>query len=179
MCFHELSEIHTLIFKDPIRLVLRDSTGIENPDHARMLIDSIASNTLCINIDGMDQSKFRIPRLGRIAQPKMLQALFRPTLHVTGSWLHGHRLGLWVSDEDLRKDSTTQQEVLSRTLSDAYQRFGSLPMGCCLQQDNCYREGKNRHIVSHMVLLVALRCFRFCVCNYLRTGHSVSSDISA
>ena len=131
-----------------------------------MLTTSVASNTLCINIDGMDQSKFRVPRVGRISQPKMLQALFRPTLHVTGSWAHGHRLSLWVSDEDLRKDSTTQQEVLSRTLTDVYQRFGSLPMGCCLQQDNCYREGKNRHIVSHMVLLVALRCFRFCVCNF-------------
>lgn len=138
----------------------------------KMLISSVASNCLCVNIDGMDQSKFRIPRIHRGNNPKMLQALFRPTLHVTGSWLHGHRLGFWVSDEDLRKDSTTQQEVLSRTLSDVYQRFQSLPLGLALQQDNCYREGKDRHIISHMILLVALRCFKFCVCSYLRPGHS-------
>lgn len=137
-----------------------------------MLITSVASNCLCVNIDGMDQSKFRIPRVQRGNNPKMLQALFRPTLHVTGSWLHGHQLGFFVSDEDLRKDSTTQQEVLSRTLSDVYRRFQSLPLGLTLQQDNCYREGKNRHIISHMILLVALRSFRFCVCSFLRSGHS-------
>lgn len=138
-----------------------------------MMIASAASSCLCINIDGMDQSKFRLPRVARVSQPKMLVGLFRPTLHVTGSWLHGVQLHFWVSDEDLRKDSETQQEVLSRTLAHVYQRFNTLPLGCALQQDNCYREGKNKHIVAHMIILVALRCFRFCVLNFLRTGHSL------
>lgn len=143
-----------------------------NTTHLRLLITSVASNCLCLNIDGMDQSKFRIPRVNHPAQSKLLQRLFRPTLHVSGAWLHGFRLSFWVSDEDLRKDSNTQQEILSRTLSDLYNEFGTLPLGCVLQQDNCYREGKNRYIISHMILLVAIRCFRYCICTYLRTGHS-------
>jgi len=141
-------------------------------------MNSVATNLLCINIDGMDQSKFRIPRVApgpRGSETKLFQRLFRPVLHVCGAWCHGFRLNFYVADEDLRKDSSTQQEVLSRTLSDVFKQYGQLPQGLVIQQDNTYREGKNRYFISHMILLVAIRVFRFGLCTYLRVGHSHST----
>ena len=129
-----------------------------------MAIQSVGTNLCCCNIDGMDQSKFKIPRVAtRISgsTSKLFQRLFRPTLHVSGARCHGHMLNFWV-DEDLRKDSSTQQEILSRTLSDISNKHGCLPMGLICQQDNTCREGKNFFCGPHGVacstsLLLLLR----------------------
>ena len=97
----------------------------------------------------MDQAKFRVPRLLNDRKSKRLEALFRPALHVVGSWLHGHILNLAITDEDLKKDSETQAEVILRTLGDAWEAAGfELPLGIHLQQDNCYRECKNTYIIG-------------------------------
>ena len=45
-----------------------------------------------------------------------------------------------VSDEDTKKNSETQIEILSRTLNNMYHDFGSLAAGLHLQADNCFRE---------------------------------------
>ena len=53
-----------------------------------MAIQSVGTNLCCCNIDGMDQSKFKIPRVAtRISgsTSKLFQRLFRPTLHVSGA----------------------------------------------------------------------------------------------
>ena len=132
---------------------------------------SIALNCLTIICDGMDQAKYRIPRV-RERGSKLFKTLFRPTLHCVGTWCHGSRLEFAVSDQDLKKDSQCQLEVINRCLANVYadtnQQF---PMGLILQQDNCFREGKNRYLLGFVVLAVALNMFRYAVCNYLRTGH--------
>lgn len=142
---------------------------------------SVATNLLTIMADGMDQCKFRIPRLRQRAS-KLLQRLFRPTLHVLGLWAHGFAIDLAVSDEDVCKDSETQLEALSRCLSKIHAACGTMPMGLVLQQDNCPREGKNQCVLSYMILLCALNVFRWTVCSYLRVGHralaSSSADVS-
>ena len=141
----------------------------------RFLQASVATNVVCIMADGMDQSKFKLPRVVERSS-KLLQRLFRPTLHVSATWCHGYRLTFFVSDEELKKDSETQLEVLSRSISGLFDQFKSLPMGCVVQQDNCFREGKNRWVLSYAILMVALRVFRWFSCNYLRTGHSHSAS---
>ena len=135
---------------------------------------AIATNSICCMLDGMDQAKFKIPRVrGRdnIANSKLFNSLFRPRLHVAGTWIHGRRLTLWISDEDLCKNSTTQMEMLARCLSDVNTEHG-LPFGLCCQQDNTYREGKNRHFLALCILLVGLKAFRWCTASFLRVGHS-------
>ena len=110
---------------------------------------SLPSSLWALIQDGMDQAKFRVPRLLNDRKSKRLEALFRPALHVVGSWLHGHILNLAITDEDLKKDSETQAEVILRTLGDAWEAAGfELPLGIHLQQDNCYREGKNTYIIG-------------------------------
>ena len=136
--------------------------------------DSIYSSCLTAILDGMDQSKLRTPRFGYQRISKQLEALFRPTLHLTAAWLHGHKVWLPVSDESLKKDSQTQAEILSRALSDLCVSVATkqLPLGFHLQQDNCFREGKNKYIVSYCLLLVVVGAFRWSSTGFLRTGHS-------
>jgi hypothetical protein len=66
-----------------------------------------------------------------------------------GMWLHGFRLDLAVSDENLKKDSETQLEAVVRMLNEAWNRAGQrLPFGLHSQCDNCFREGKNKWYVG-------------------------------
>ena len=79
---------------------------------------------------------------------------------------------LFVADEDLCKNSTSQMEMIARALSNVKHQHGSLPLGLCLPQDNTYREAKNRFFLAFGILVVALRAFRWCTASFLRVGHS-------
>lgn len=137
----------------------------------KFYVGSIASNVICCIADGMDQAKFRYPRT-RMQASKLLSKLIRPMLHVAATWIHGHLLNIWVSDPDMKKDSTTQIEMLSRSLDCVFNDFNSLPAGFVLQQDNTYREGKNQYGIAFLILLVVLHIFRWTISNFLRPGHS-------
>ena len=138
----------------------------------RMLTHSVALNLLTCICDGMDQAKYKTPRV-RERTSKLFKSLFRPVLHVSGTWIHGARFEFAVADQDMKKDSECQLEVINRCLSNLHESTGGhLPMGFVLQQDNCFREGKNRWIIAFMILLVSCNIFRYSVLNYLRTGHS-------
>ena len=74
---------------------------------------SVATSVVVIIIDGVDQAKFRLPRLdthGRI--PKAMEELHRPALHVAAAWALGCTIQFFVADEDLPKNSETQCEML-------------------------------------------------------------------
>ncbi|CAE7946440.1 unnamed protein product [Symbiodinium sp. KB8] len=139
----------------------------------RALVSSVATAVATVIQDGMDQSKFKVPRT-RLAPSKLFQRLFRPTLHVAASWLHGRAIYFYVSDEDSKKDGAAQLEMLSRTLNSI---ADNLPMGLCLQQDNTYREGKNRFIMNYLCILVGLGVFRWTVASFLRTGHRLLAPV--
>lgn len=131
---------------------------------------SVAASTLCIAIDGMDQAKFKLPRV-RSRQSKLFQKLFRPRLHVAATWVHGHNITFAVSDEDCKKDSVAQCELISRAIDQILLRCGGLPHGCVVQMDNTAREGKNQFFMAYLAMTVALGSFRWTIANYLRVGH--------
>ena len=137
---------------------------------------STAASCICCMLDGMDQSKFRVPRL-RGSQSKLLQRLFRPQLHIAGTLIHGKRLLLSVADEDAKKDAAAQLEQLAIAVDTVFAEHGKLPLGMNVQSDNTYREGKNQFCISFYILQVALGVFRWCQCSYLRVGHSFMVDI--
>ena len=137
-----------------------------------MATASVATSCIVAMQDGMDQGKFRCPRL-RGDQSKLLSGLFRPKLHVAGTWIHGKCLYISVSDEDSRKDAAAQIQQLMIALDEIYsEHHRQLPCGLNVQCDNTYREGKNRHIVNLHILLVSLGVFRWTSASYLRVGHS-------
>ena len=81
----------------------------------RAVLVSSASNMMCAMQDGMDQGKFRCPR-SRKATSKTFSKLYRPKLHISGTWIHGKRLLLSVTDEDCKKDAACQMEQLCRAV---------------------------------------------------------------
>lgn len=130
------------------------------------------SSLLTCIIDGMDQSKLRLPKFGWARVSKSIELLFRPTTHLTGCWLHGYQLFLSLADENLKKDSETQCEIIMRALSHLKDNCGSMPCAFHLQSDNCFRETKNRFVFTLNLMLVALGAFRYTVMSFLRTAHS-------
>ena len=133
--------------------------------------DLKSSLLTCIQ-DGMDQSKLRIPRNGYQRISKAMEKLYRPALHLVGTWFHGWSLRLSITDEDCKKDSQTMLELITLGLCNLVDTTNSLPLMFHLQQDNCAREGKNRWVVAYMLLLVILKIFRGTSMGFLRTAHS-------
>ena len=140
--------------------------------NAQILTSTFEESALCVIIDGMDQSKLRLPKWGSQRVNKNQELLFRPTCHLTACWLHGYKLFLPLSDEDMKKNSETQMEILMRSLSDLRQKHGKLPQGLWTQADNCFRESKNKYLFSLNVLLTCLGVFRWTIMSFLRTAHS-------
>ena len=139
---------------------------------SRVLQTDLSSSILTVIMDGMDQAKLRVPRHGYQRVTKTVEKVFRPALHLAATWLHGVKLHMAVTDEDIKKNSDTQQEMLTRALCSLLKQCTSLPLGFHLQQDNCFREGKNQFVANFMIMLVALGVFRWTSMGYLRTAHS-------
>ena len=133
---------------------------------------SAATSVLACIQDGMDQSKLRVPRRGYQQSSKAFSKIFRPACHLVGTFIHGFKLNLSLSDEDLKKDSVTSIELIARGLSEVVQAFGQLPLQIHLQQDNCYREGKNRYMVAFFLLLQILGVAKYTSLGFCRVGHS-------
>ena len=131
---------------------------------------STSVSQLCIAIDGMDQAKFRVPR--RLIKSKAFETLTRPALHVHGCWAHGFGYHLAVSDQDCKKDTVSNIEVLSRMLEQIYTTHKGLPLGLHLEQDNCSRECKNQNMLKWAIKLVGLGVFKWITLAYLRKGHT-------
>lgn len=139
---------------------------------SKTIAADLATSCICIIQDGMDQAKLRLPRWGYKRKSKAAEKLFRPAIHLAGTWLHGYKLMLGLSDEDQKKDSQASIELVCRCLSDLYSNTGGMALGIHLQQDNCFREGKNKYVMNFMLMLVALGVCRFSSLGYLRTSHS-------
>ena len=122
--------------------------------------------------DAMDQAKFKCPRVRGQPVSKLWTKLYRPRLHVSGTWLHGRCFYLSVSDEDFCKDAVGEIEQLCRALDDLYGQHGTLPFGLSCHADNTYREFKNRHCIGFLILITALGIFRWTSASFLRVGHS-------
>jgi len=141
---------------------------------ASMASSSISTSVMALIADGLDQAKFRLPRVsptGRI--PKAMEKLYRPALHVVGVWIQGSVLQFAISDDNLKKDSSTQIECICRAIEESYLKSNRcLPLGLHVQQDNCCREGKNQHMLRFGIMLVVLGVYRWVSFCYLRTGHS-------
>ena len=65
-------------------------------------------------IDGMGQSKFKIPR--NVNPSKLWPIVWRPISHVSGVLVHGVGEYYYLADEDMRKDSNNNSELLARSL---------------------------------------------------------------
>lgn len=77
-------------------------------------IGTLPGRVLKLDIDGMDQAKFRIPR--NLCQSKQFDSLWRPQCHVVGVVCHGLLEAFYLMDADIPKNASCQRTMLSRTL---------------------------------------------------------------
>ena len=137
----------------------------------QLMVDlAMSISQICMAVDGMDQAKFRVPRV--FVKTKCLDSLIRPALHVQGAWAHGFGYHLAVMDPDMCHDTNNNVEVISNMLEQIFQGHRGLPMGLHLQQDNTSRECKNQKILKWAIKLVSLGVFRWVTLNYLTIGHT-------
>ncbi|CAK9029740.1 RRM domain-containing protein [Durusdinium trenchii] len=123
-----------------------------------------ASNTLersghplAMHWDGMDQSKWRIPRYHGPNGQRPLKStmnLQRPQLKVQGIWIFNVLLDLYVLDPRVAADSTTVLETASRSIDFALQLCDELrvprPNQLLVWADNCVRENKNGQLLRFL-----------------------------
>ena len=83
----------------------------------KIVMGGIMTNLWCLIIDGMDQAKFKCPRVLQNKFSKLFGKLYRPTLHVVGCWLHGWAMSLHVADSDVKKDPNTQIDIICRVFA--------------------------------------------------------------
>jgi hypothetical protein len=135
-----------------------------------MLNLAVSTSSVCMAVDGMDQAKFRLPRVHITS--KALDTLIRPALHVQGAWAHGFGYHMAIMDADMKHDTNNNVEVISRMLEQIFVTHKGLPLGLHLQQDNTSRECKNQKILKWAIKLVSLGVFRWVTLNYLTIGHT-------
>lgn len=82
---------------------------------------------ICIIVDSMDRSKFRLPRFPQGRVPKSLETRKRPELELTCAICHGRGIWVFLTDEDATTGSDWSLEVLSVALDKAFSKA---------QQDN-------------------------------------------
>ena len=77
---------------------------------------------LRVTIDGMDRSKFKVPR--NLASSAEFESLWRPQLHVVGAIAHGHMEAYFLMDVDLAKDANVNCTVICRVLELVKEKIG-------------------------------------------------------
>jgi len=86
------------------------------------------SPLLKLDLDGMDQSKFKVPR--NLLSAKLWEKAWRPTLHCIGMVCPGLTEMYWFQDPDMKKGSNNQISLIVRALDTIEQelRAKGLPM---------------------------------------------------
>ena len=64
------------------------------------------SNLWFIRVDGIDQAKFRVPRV--LTKTHGFDKLIRPSLHVQRAWCEGFAYHCAVADAEMKKDQQYQ-----------------------------------------------------------------------
>ena len=123
-----------------------------------------------IRIDGVDQAKFRVPRVK--VKTHSFDKLIRPALHVQGAWCEGFAFHFAIADADMKKDTNNNIEVLARLMNQLYQKWGALPLTLSFIMDNTSRECKNQKMVKFATRLVALNLVENVILNYPMKGHT-------
>lgn len=134
------------------------------------------SDTLVLVTDGMDQSKFALPRDKGLQTLSSWSKFHRPRAKVHGVWAIGWCLQVGVLDEDQRHDSSCVIELVARTLERVAEIASAegrkFPSTILLWGDNTVREAKNQMVLKYLGSLVGrfyVRCAASC---FLRKSHS-------
>ena len=135
-------------------------------------------NILSIVADAMDKSKMAYPKYPYHRVPHELENMARPRMVLTAVLAHGHRVGVFLSDDEtVTHGSDHLIEILCRVIQ-SIAVHGHLPSHLCLQSDNTTSFSKNANTHLFMAWLVASSRFATVTVNYLTRGHT-HEDVDA
>lgn len=129
---------------------------------------------LVLTIDGMDKSKFMLPR--QLRSSKTLSGLWRPSIKLVGILCSGLFELYCLMEADMKGDSNSQQSLISRACDLAQEecerRGLAFPTRCFVLQDNTAREGRNTGMLLWCTVMVSTSRFVECSLLYWRVGHT-------
>ena len=127
-------------------------------------------------IDGMDQSKFALPRVKRLVGTSALAKTWRPCMHISGGIVHGCLEWYGIMAADTPKDASMNCTILARLLdliacqlTDLGDAYG-FPAHLCISCDNTPREAKNSHFASVFIIPGASSTFQICALRISPSG---------
>jgi hypothetical protein len=137
-------------------------------------VQSESNSLLSMCIDGMDQSKFRIPR--NLSSSKLWSTAWRPVAHVTGVVAHGIGEYYYLADQDMRKDSNNNSDVLAKSLDHVTRALEArgmpMPVHLRVQADNTCREQKNTNGLLFLAWLCGTGVFQTTELSTMVKGHT-------
>ena len=129
------------------------------------------TRTVTMITDGMDKSKFRIPRM-KIVNSKDFQGFLRPSLEMSCVIAHGYNIVLAISPPHLKKDSSWCVDLISHSLHQLGKSIDTRSIELIIQSDNCGRETKNNTLLRWAGLMTATFRLKRIELRFLETGHS-------
>ncbi|KAJ8043179.1 hypothetical protein HOLleu_10158 [Holothuria leucospilota] len=126
----------------------------------------------CMILDGMDQSKTNVPHF--IVLDKDNTHLAQLPVHFTGVLVHtgtpeGKIPLIFYDLKQVPHDSNLTIHCLIQALLTAKAHLGKVLF---LQLDNCFRENKNKYVLSFAALMVELKIFKEVYVHFLPVGHT-------
>lgn len=137
------------------------------------------ARTLCIILDGIDRSKFRLPQT-LTSSKDFAGFTMRPTFDTYGALAHGEAAFLFQSGPETAKDSNYCTEVYTHILDVLIRERGldSRRLELVLPCDNTVREVKNNTTTRQLAMWTSLHRLHRAELRSLVTGHS-HEDIDA
>ncbi|CAJ1370296.1 unnamed protein product [Effrenium voratum] len=131
-------------------------------------------STLSLTLDGMDTTKFKVPRNWSCS--KEWDSLWRPELRLHGALNDGYSEEYILTDQDMSKGSNLDLTIISHLLHESQgemQKRGiPWPRFLRLHADNASNELKNQLCLKLMSWLTHRGLFQECMLTTFQVGHS-------
>lgn len=133
-------------------------------------------DVICLIADGMDKSKFLVPRYHCGRTPKNLETIVRPSCELYAVLVHGHCICTWVTDCDQSAGSDWAIETIARSLNLAFklaqQKGRPWPQHLKIFADNTPKECKNSWFANWLGALTSSGYFQTIAQEHLTVGHT-------
>ena len=133
-------------------------------------LSALHHSVLLVRSDGLDQAKHKVPRVSTFS--KAFTELVRPAMHVQMLWAHFHSFEFAISDPDLKKDSATHMDALSRFFSAIFDQHQCLPKHLIVILDNTSRDNKNSFMIRYFIKCKLLGIWESVYLAFPEKGHT-------
>ena len=127
-------------------------------------------------VDGMDRSKYCLPRWHHSRTPKGVEKLSRPSLDVYAVLLHGRSVNIYLTDQVQRVGASWSAEIWARSIQRVWEscqkKSAPFPTHAVLFGDNTPKELRNSCFHKFFSCLTAAGLFASTSLKHLPVGHT-------